>query len=980
MQRIRRVILALAALAALLPGGPAFAQAETNETVFIQGTERHPARILPGRFALVLSDGIVTDADRYREALDSLKGKPVSKLPRNIIAIEAPDLRDAKSLNASARDMMTSRPEVVVDSGIFVTIGESDLPFVLTDKIVVQIAKGKEPDLIQQVAKEFSAEVVGGNPFDKHQFVVRLLPSNTRHALEVSNAINGYPGISFAHPNFYRPVDVRQTAVIPNDTFFGSQWHLNNTGQGLGTADADIDADLAWSFGLGSSNIIIAVIDDAFEINHPDLTGGLWTNGGETPANGMDDDGNGLIDDVNGWDFTACIASVPCGDNNLSPSFGDKHGTPAAGAALARGNNNLGVSGTCPQCTFLPIAGLNGPVFAQGLAFGYAQAMGAHIISNSWGYPIGTISTANVVTALNNAATAGRGGLGTVVLFAMNNSVVNDCTGPTPDISSLPNVIAVSRATNQDRFSPGGFGDCMDVLGPTHGGTLDAVTTDRQGTNGYNDVSPPITCTSVEPAPPPSANRDYTFCFGGTSFATPVAAGVAGLVLSLDNSLTRQQVQRLLQDTADKISDSAGAYSGETGFSAPASSAAPTHGYGRVNAFEAVRTVAPRMAGGREGADVFLRDNRLDWGNTEQPSNVTFEQMRGFIPHWQSVDIKVDAPPYLATPPATSVNFEAFVHENPVSNTLNRVYVRVHNRGTRSAADVRVKLHWAFAGAGLPALPADFWTVFPSDSTDLSVWHPLPMQTIVSLPYSGASVAGSSGDGSAVLSFDFAAPIYNPTLPHPDHYCLFAVVDAADDPVSTTATGSQVPDFITPRDNNVTHRNVQLLNSGRSDHLDARIVLSNPFDYLIETRLVAWLPKNWKFATDSAESGGKIELAPGKSLPVEIAILPGDDTAELIDVVQLYRAAEMEKEEVLGGTTYDVAPRKDPSRPLLESSDLLELISQHQTLVADYQKLVSQTLSKRDSSTDDRSLLERMGKLLEGQSRLLWEMERSRSF
>jgi hypothetical protein len=79
MQRIRTAILALAALAAILPGGPVFAQAAKNETVFLQGTERHPARILPGRFALVLSDSIVTDADRYQEALDSLKGKPVNK-------------------------------------------------------------------------------------------------------------------------------------------------------------------------------------------------------------------------------------------------------------------------------------------------------------------------------------------------------------------------------------------------------------------------------------------------------------------------------------------------------------------------------------------------------------------------------------------------------------------------------------------------------------------------------------------------------------------------------------------------------------------------------------------------------------------------------------------------------------------------------------------------------------------------------------
>ena len=99
----------------------------------------------------------------------------------------------------------------------------------------------------------------------------------------------------------------------------------------------------------------------------------------------------------------------------------------------------------------------------------------------------------------------------------------------------------------------------MDVLGPTAGGTLFAVTTDRMGTSGYNNSDLIAAC--AEPGPPPASNRDYTFCFGGSSFATPVAAGVAGLILSLDNLLTRDAVQRLLQDTADKVSDSLGAYS-----------------------------------------------------------------------------------------------------------------------------------------------------------------------------------------------------------------------------------------------------------------------------------------------------------------------------------------------------------------------------------------------------------------------------------
>ena len=977
MQRIRATILALVAIAAVLPNVSAFAQEAYTETVLIQGSEKYPARILHGRVALVLSEETITDASRYEDALGALGGAPISSLPQNIIAIEAPNLKDAKSLSTFAEDRVKSRPDLVVDSGLLVTIGDSSLPLVLTDKIIVQLAATADSGLIQQIAKDFDAEVIGGNPFDKRQFVIRLLPSNARNALDVSNAINGRSGVLFAQPNFYRPVELRQTAVIPNDTFFPDQWHLNNTGQAGGTADADIDADLAWSFGLGDPSIVIAVIEKGFEVDHPDLAAALFVNSADPPGNG-DDDQNGLVDDTNGWDFTTCTMSATppltpfpsCGDGNVAPAAGENHGTAVAGAALARANNNVGVSGTCPRCTFLPIRAISGSDYAHGLAIDYAQAMGADIISNSWGYSTGIPVPANVVAAINNAATAGRGGLGSVILFAMPNNVVDRCGGMAPDISSLANVIAVSGVTNQDVFASAGYGSCLDVLSPTDYGTLDGVTTDRQGTPGYNSSSP-NPCGSAEPS-----NLDYTFCLGGNSFGVAVVAGVAGLILSRDNSLTRLQVQRLLQDTADKVSDSAGAYSEQTGFSAPAGGAAPTHGYGRINAFEAVRTVAARAAGGRGGVDIYLRDNRLDWGNTEQLSNVTFEQTRGYIPHWRSVDIKIDAPPYLAAAPATSAAFDAFVHENPLSNTLNRVYVRVHNRGTTTATGVRVKLQWAFAGAGLPALPNDFWTLFPADSTLSSAWHPIPIQT-ASVPYSGASVAGGANDGAVVLSFDFNAPAFDATLPNPDHYCLLAVVDADDDPVSAVAKGSLVPDFITPRDNNVTHRNVQLLDSGGSGGLSARMFISNPFDYPIETRLDAWLPKHWKFAAAKVEAGKMIKLSPGKSAPVEISITPDDAATASVDVVQLYRTPDMKEEEVLGGITYDVAPRRASFHLPLIRSEIVGLVGKHQALVAEYQKLVSEAASKPDLSIADRTLIGKMGDLLENEGRLISDLEKT---
>src|SRR5262249_52474454 len=162
---------------------------------------------------------------------------------------------------------------------------------------------------------------------------------------------------------------------------------------------------------------------------------------------------------------------------------------------------------------------------------------------------------------------------------------------------------------------------------------------------------------------------NYSNCFSGTSSATPLAASIAGLVLTLVPGLTATQVRNLLQDTADKIEDSTGVYAEATGYSSPTSGTA-THAFGRINAFEAVRVAGPAAQNGRAGVDVFVRDNRLDWGNTDHPSNTLLEPTRGFIPHWQSVDVKVDAPPYQPVPTNNS-QFEAFVDENAQSGMLN---------------------------------------------------------------------------------------------------------------------------------------------------------------------------------------------------------------------------------------------------------------------------------------------------------------------
>lgn len=143
---------------------------------------------------------------------------------------------------------------------------------------------------------------------------------------------------------------------------------------------------------------------------------------------------------------------------------------------------------------------------------------------------------------------------------------------------------------------------------------------------------------------------------------------------------------------------------------------------------------------------------------------------------WQSTDIKVDAPTSASGGfqfPVADVDFvtyeTALQHDNPDKGNVNRVYVRVQNRGTGPAANVTVKVHFAGASAGLPNLPADFWTQFPNDSAMSSPWSAIgPAQTIPVL----------EPTRPVILEWD-----WNPPVSADTHSCMMVVMDSGSDPI-----------------------------------------------------------------------------------------------------------------------------------------------------------------------------------------------------
>jgi subtilisin family serine protease/subtilisin-like proprotein convertase family protein/ribosomal protein L28 len=437
---------------------------------------------------------------------------------------------------------------------------------VATNEIIVSLRPGlKAQEVFGNDSRFASYRSLLGTP---NQFVVTLqegLPN-----LATANALQSDRRFQWASPNFYQQ---RERFFIPNDPLFGNQWHLNNTGQVGGTPDADVDAPEAWDVNAGgSSNVVVAVIDDGMQLNHPDLQ--LFINTGEIAGNGIDDDGNGWIDDVNGWDFT----SGGIGDNNPGPSVpDDAHATAVAGVAAGRGNNTLGVTGMAYNSRLLPVriflggsatsdANIASAIYyaAGRTASGTGTWRAGDILNNSWGG--GAFSSA-ISSAFTWASTSGRNGKGAISYIATGNGSGAPVSFPANLSSTIPGVIAVGASTNLDQLaSYSNVGPQVDFVAPSSGGTARIVTTDRTGADGYS-------------------SGDYTSTgtdgFGGTSSATPLSAGIGALILAQDPNLTAAQVRGLMRNTTDLIGPVA--YDNK-GFNTQ-------YGYGRVNANTAIRGV-----------------------------------------------------------------------------------------------------------------------------------------------------------------------------------------------------------------------------------------------------------------------------------------------------------------------------------------------------------------------------------------------------
>lgn len=300
---------------------------------------------------------------------------------------------------------------------------------------------------------------------------------------------------------------LRGAAWTPDDPRYNEQWHYHNTGQQNGTPDADIDLPEAWEITKGNPEVIVAVIDQGIQTNHPDLIANMW---------------EGI-----GYNFINNSPNIVPGD----------HGSHVAGTVAGVNNNGIGISGVAGgsgpgdgvrlmSCqVFNPTSGgggfQNAPV--------WAADNGAAISQNSWGYTSPGYYEQAVLDAIDYFNINGGGEAmvdGGITIFAAGNSGSQGQWYP----GYYSGCFSVAATNNQDKRSwYSNYDTWVDVSAP--GGETNQVT--QRGV---------LSCWR---------NSNYGF-YEGTSMACPHVSGIAALMISLAyGQFTPAQVADIIRNTTD---------------------------------------------------------------------------------------------------------------------------------------------------------------------------------------------------------------------------------------------------------------------------------------------------------------------------------------------------------------------------------------------------------------------------------------------
>ncbi len=334
-------------------------------------------------------------------------------------------------------------------------------------------------------------------------------------AAELKQILEKKETISTVQYNY--KADFRTT--VPNDSLYAAkQWDMNLIGM-----------PTAWDATTGGltatgDTIVIAVLDNEFDLKHSDLGPNIWRNLGEIPNDNLDNDGNGYKDDVYGYNF---LLNSGINHNNLGV-----HGTSVAGIIGAKGNNAKGVAGINWNVKIMLLSfdgsadkAIEAIIYATNMRLAYEQSKGKKgafvvALNGSFGFDYGFPKDFPILCQVIDAA----GKAGILSTWATSNSDIDiDEQGDMPALCTSQYSIVVNNTDEKEAFFPSGR----------------SKTSVDLGAPGQNTFSL-------------RKENKYT-TFGGTSSATPHVAGAIGLLYSLPYPALARAAHNSPAETALKL-------------------------------------------------------------------------------------------------------------------------------------------------------------------------------------------------------------------------------------------------------------------------------------------------------------------------------------------------------------------------------------------------------------------------------------------
>jgi subtilisin family serine protease len=502
------------------------------------------------------------------QAAVRFSSKPNARTAKSVdTELESFSIVTAKKGVDTKLDKLRALPEVSNGSHVYSVDDSDDAPFVPTGNLYIEFKSTSDTEQQQSILDALHLnikEVVGAGAY--RVSVTPLSPNPIKCAI----ALQKNKAISVAEPEFLTIPATREFAPA-SGRFGATQWHYENTGTPIPIveipdaiygsdhfkkgADAKVKATWEYLKSLGNRSLKIAVIDTGFAVDHPQLRG----------------DGTKIKNPYNAAKRVADAS--PLYDIGGGQFGVHSHGTSCAAVAAGAWDQN-GLLGACPNARIIPIKldVLSDEAIKN--AFEHAFLNGADIISCSLGYPKPVPLSTYVTNYLKKIVKEGRGGKGLPIFFAAGNAnpMSNNMPRPVSDFAANPDLLCVTASNSLDQSSDYTFfGSNAFICAPTNGdpGVGISTATVDMDDNGVDML------------------YGYTSGFGGTSSATPLVAGICGLILTANPALTLSELKDILKKSSDKIG-------GANQYDAQGHS--DLFGYGRINTLKAVKMAESMLA------------------------------------------------------------------------------------------------------------------------------------------------------------------------------------------------------------------------------------------------------------------------------------------------------------------------------------------------------------------------------------------------